>query len=138
MRTTKEVKCYVNLKCGVMQHAESCHQRTSTEEHLSNEDPTEATGAQELHTVSNRWMDKHLFAKLTVVDGVFMRREQIVVPNRLRTRMLEIAHRGHQGQVRTKWLLRAHLWFLDMDNHYEKFTTTCINFIAKQLHRKPS
>lgn len=128
-----------------MQHAESCHQRTSTEEHLSNEDSTLLELKSYIVTVSNRWMDKqsvtlqaykHLFAKLTGVDGVVMRREQIVVPNRLRTRMLEIAHKGHQGQVRTKWLLSAHLWFLDMDKHYEKFISTCINFIAKQSHRK--
>ena len=46
------------------------------------------------------------FAELTIVDKIVMRGDCIVVPERLRMRMLEIAHEGHQGQVRTKQLLR--------------------------------
>ena len=46
---------------------------------------------------------KHVFAELTIVDEIVMRGDCIVVPERLRMRMLD---EGHQGQVRTKQLLR--------------------------------
>ena len=59
---------------------------------------------------------KHVIAELTIVDGMVMRGDRIVVSDRLRPRMLEIAHEGHQGQVGTKQLLRAHVWFPGMDD----------------------
>ena len=52
---------------------------------------------------------KHVFSELAVVDGIVVRGDRIVVPETLRQRMVEIAREGHQGQVRTKQLLRAHV-----------------------------
>ena len=69
-----------------------------------------------------------------------MRVDRIAVPDRLRTRMLEIADEGHQGQVRTKQLLRAHVWFVGLDDQYEKFVSTCIYCQANtpKTHREPT
>ena len=40
--------------------------------------------------------------------------------------MIEIAHEGHQGQVWTKQLLRAHVWFPEIDSQCDRFVSTCI------------
>ena len=40
--------------------------------------------------------------------------------------MVEIAHDGHQGQMRTKQLFRAHVWFPGIDSQCDKFVSTCI------------
>ena len=42
------------------------------------------------------------------------------MPEKLRHRMVEITHEGHQK------LLRAHVWFPGMDSQCEKFVSTCI------------
>ena len=53
--------------------------------------------------------------ELAVVDGFALRGERIVVPQELQERMVKFAHEGHQGIVRTKQLIRAHVWFPGMD-----------------------
>ena len=52
----------------------------------------------------------NVFKELAVVDGLVLRGERIVVPQTLREAMVKIAHEGHQGIVRTKQLLRAHVY----------------------------
>ena len=49
---------------------------------------------------------RHVFHELTIVDRMVLRGDRIVVPAKLRQRMVEIAHEGHQGLVQTKQLLR--------------------------------
>ncbi|KAK2552554.1 Uncharacterized protein P5673_026409 [Acropora cervicornis] len=72
-------------------------------------------------------------------DGIVLRGDRIFVPEKLRHRMVEIAHEGHQGQVRTKQLLRAHVWFPGMDSQCEKFVSMCIacQSNTSQTHREP-
>ena len=43
--------------------------------------------------------DKFSMNFRTIVDGIVLRGDRIVVPAKLRHRMVEIAHEGHQGQV---------------------------------------
>ena len=62
----------------------------------------------------------NVFNELAVVDGLVLRGERIVVPQTLREAIGKIAHEGHQGIVRTKQLLRAHVWFPCMDTMVEK------------------
>ena len=69
---------------------------------------------------------KNVFHELTTVDGIVLRGDRIIEPAKLRQKMIEIAHEGHQGQVRTKQLLRAHVWFPGMDSQCDKFVSTCI------------
>ena len=52
----------------------------------------------------------NVFNELAVVDGLVLRGERIVVPQTLREAMVKIAHEGHQGILRTKQLLRAHVY----------------------------
>ena len=41
--------------------------------------------------------------------------------------MVKIAHEGHQGIVRTKQLLRAHVWFPGIDKMVEKHVGKCLH-----------
>ena len=68
----------------------------------------------------------NVFNELAVVDGLVLRGERIVVPQTLRGAALKIAHEGHQGIVRTKQLLRAHVWFLGTDTMVEKHVGKCL------------
>ena len=80
------------------------------------------TGTRQARTQEYR----QVFHELTIVDRVVLRGERIVVPAKPRHRMVEILHEGHQGQVRTKRLLRAHVWFPGIDLQCDKFVSTCI------------
>ena len=68
----------------------------------------------------------NVFNELAVVDGLVLRGERIVVPQTLREAMVKIAYEGHQGIVRTKELLRAHVWFPGMDTMVEKHVGKCL------------
>ena len=67
-----------------------------------------------------------LFDELTVADGLVLRGERIVVPQELREAMVKIVHEGHRGIVRTKQLLRAHVWFPGIDKMVEKHVGKCL------------
>ena len=65
--------------------------------------------------------------------------DRIVVPAKLRQSMVEIADEGYQGLVRTKQLLRAHVWFPGMDSRCDMLVSTCITCQSNtpQTHREP-
>ena len=63
---------------------------------------------------------------LTVVEGLVLRGERIVVPRGLRESMVKIAHGGHQRIIQTKRLLRAHVWFPGIDAVVEKHVGRCL------------
>jgi hypothetical protein len=54
-------------------------------------------------------------SELSVIDGVLLRGERLVVPKKLQEKVVEIAHEGHQGITKTKSYLRSRLWFPGMD-----------------------
>ena len=47
------------------------------------------------------------------------------MPSKLRTRILKLAHEGHQGIVKTKMRLREKVWWPDMDKNVETFCRSC-------------
>lgn len=49
--------------------------------------------------------------QLSVVDGVLMQRLRSVMPSNLRKQTLDLAHEGHQGNVKTKTRLRGKVWW---------------------------
>jgi transposase InsO family protein len=58
-------------------------------------------------------------------DGILMRGNRIVVPASLQHQFIRIAHSGHMGLVKTKQLLRQHVYFPHMDNMVEQAIRTC-------------
>ena len=123
LRTTKEVRNYVNyvVTCSAPKAVTRDQVKNTTEE-----DPA----LQALKKYINQgWIDtndrrthefRQVFHELTIVDGIVLRGDRIVVPAKLRHRMVGIAHEGHQGQVRTKQLLRAEVWFPGSDRDTER------------------
>ena len=57
--------------------------------------------------------------------GLILKGARIFVPSTLQDRVIELAHEGHQGIVRTKQLLRWEVWFPKMDSAVEKAIIKC-------------
>ena len=66
-----------------------------------------------------------IFKELYTTDNLLMRRDRIVIPESLRTRIIHCGHDGHQGIVKTKQLLRSKYWWPSMDLHVQTFIENC-------------
>ena len=55
-----------------------------------------------------------------------MRNTRILTPKALQKRVVELAHEGHQGVVKTKSLLREKVWFPGIDKYVESVVKSCI------------
>ena len=69
---------------------------------------------------------KLLRDEVTVVGRLVMRGTRIVVPLSLRERVLELAHEGHQGIVKTKDRLRSKVWWPSMNAMVERHCKKCL------------
>ena len=69
---------------------------------------------------------KLLRDEVTVVGRLVMRGMRIVVPLSLRERVLELAHEGHQGIVKTKDRLRSNVWWPSMNAMVERHCKKCL------------
>ena len=58
-------------------------------------------------------------------DGLILRGTRIVIPEKLRGRIIKIAHSGHMGIVKTKQLIRSNVWFPGIDSEIEKLVQKC-------------
>ncbi|CAB4040725.1 uncharacterized protein K02A2.6-like, partial [Paramuricea clavata] len=75
--------------------------------------------------------------QLTVSEcGVILRNSQIVIPKSLRSRVLSIAHEGHQGIVKTKMLVRSKVWWPGIDKQVEQMVKECVPCQAA-VHQSP-
>ena len=63
--------------------------------------------------------------ELCTIGKLVMRGDRIVIPNTLRKRVLEAAHEGHQGIVKTKSRLRTKVWWPKMDSDTERICKSC-------------
>ena len=63
--------------------------------------------------------------ELSVCRGMAMRGERLIVPESLRSRVLNLAHEGHHGIVRCKQRLRQLYWWPGMDRDAEAAEKTC-------------
>ena len=59
-----------------------------------------------------------MFPELTVVDGLVLRGDRIVVPNTLQNKIVNIAHEDH--------LFRSRVWFPKMDKITEEVIRNCM------------
>ena len=66
-----------------------------------------------------------MWQKLSVCDGLLLRGNRIVVPQALRSKVLDLAHEGHQGIVRTKQKLRSSVWWPGLDTDAERLVRSC-------------
>ena len=70
---------------------------------------------------------KRIREELSVVNGLLLRDERIVVPESLRERAVRLAHSSHQGIVKTKALIRETIWFPGIDRMVEQKVENCLS-----------
>ena len=65
--------------------------------------------------------------ELTVSDNdILLRDTRLVIPTALRSQVIQLAHKGHQGITKTKALLRSKVWFPGMDRDTETVVQRCV------------
>ena len=64
--------------------------------------------------------------ELTHKGGILLKGHKIIIPKKLRTRILNLAHETHMGIVKTKALLREKVWWPGMYSEIENVINTCI------------
>ena len=55
-----------------------------------------------------------------------MRGTKIIIPKSLQSKVVRIAHEGHQGLVKTKQFLRSRVWFPKMDEVVSSVVGPCV------------
>ena len=75
--------------------------------------------------------------ELSVSNGIILRGTRIIVPERLRQRVIMLAHSGHQGIVKTKRFLRDSVWFPGIDKMVEEMIRECLPCQAANHDPKP-
>ena len=67
----------------------------------------------------------HCRSELSVKGNIILKDKRIVIPENLHQRTLAIAHKRHQGIVKTKALLREKVWWPGMDRQIESLIKSC-------------
>ncbi|XP_073509147.1 tumor necrosis factor alpha-induced protein 8-like protein 3 isoform X1 [Phyllobates terribilis] len=74
---------------------------------------------------------------LSVPDSnLLLRNNRLVIPQKLQSRVLDLAHEAHQGVVKTKQLLREKVWFPGLDKKVEALIETCIPCQATTINHR--
>ena len=63
--------------------------------------------------------------ELCTIGKLVLRGDRIVIPQSLRRSVVESAHEGHQGIVKTKSRLRTKVWWPKMDADAERMCKSC-------------
>ena len=63
--------------------------------------------------------------ELCAIGQLILRGTRIVIPKKLRPRVVSLAHEGHLGVVGTKQKLRSKVWWPGMEKDAEKHCKTC-------------
>ena len=77
--------------------------------------------------------------ELTVLGKLVLRETRLVIPMKLRKQVLDLAHEGHQGIVKTKQRLRTKVWWPGIDRQAEQRCRTChgCQLVGKPLPPEP-
>ena len=88
-------------------------------EHISNGWPKQRPNIPELHSFFQ------VQEELTTANGCIFRGNRAVIPVSLQLRVIQIAHEGHAGIVRTKQRCRECVWWPGIDHHIESYISNC-------------
>ena len=67
-----------------------------------------------------------VFEELSVIDGMVVRGEQLVIPRDLQAMVVQLAHEGHMGHEKTLNTLRQDCWFPGMSEMVRKYVESCL------------
>ena len=67
-----------------------------------------------------------VFDELTVMEGMVVRGDQLVIPEELEPIVVQLAHEGHLGFEKTLGLLRESNWFPGMSSMVRTYVETCV------------
>jgi hypothetical protein len=99
-------------------------QATNTDKDLTLLRKLLTSGAKYLPKTLNAY--KRMVPELSVSrEGIVLRGHRILLPKTLRSRVIDLAHAGHQGMVKTKRLIRSRVWFEGIDNAVESKVKKC-------------
>ena len=84
---------------------------------------------------------KGVFSELCYTNGVILRGDRLLIPDvelvpgsgSLQTAVIDAAHEGHQGEVKTKQLVRSKMWFPALDRKVQEKIKSCIPCQAATL-----
>ena len=69
---------------------------------------------------------KHIFDELRLSSQCFiLKGRQLVIPESLQKLVTELAHEGHQGNGKTKRLLRSRVWYSGIDKAVDDMCENC-------------
>ena len=74
--------------------------------------------------------------ELAVKGGIILRGDQIVIPTKLRKRVLDIAHSTHMGITKTKSLLKSKVWWPKINDDIEIMIKSCVPCISMTPTKK--
>ena len=63
--------------------------------------------------------------ELALCEGLILWGRRVVIPTRLRQKVLKLLHEEHQGIVRMKNLARSYVWWPNIDQHLVDLATEC-------------
>ncbi|KAK3744054.1 hypothetical protein QZH41_000988 [Actinostola sp. cb2023] len=63
--------------------------------------------------------------EIVIRNGVLMWSGRVVVPPKLRSKILDVLYEGHIGIVKMKGLGRSYTWWLHMDKGIEETVKSC-------------
>ena len=69
-------------------------------------------------------------------NGSQLRNHCLVIPITLQSRVIQLAHEGHQGMSKTKALIRSKVWFPGIDRATEAAVKNCIPCQANSNQRQ--
>ncbi|XP_055698689.1 uncharacterized protein K02A2.6-like [Phlebotomus papatasi] len=75
--------------------------------------------------------------ELASAGDIVMRGSKLVVPEGLRSRMLQLAHEGHPGETLMKQRLRERVWWPGIDSDSVKVVRSCEGCILVSAPNKP-
>ena len=73
----------------------------------------------------SRYATPEVKEQLHITDGVLYRRDRVIIPQSLRSKVVKISHRGHQGCAKAKSLIREFCWFPGIDKMVESKVQNC-------------
>ena len=74
---------------------------------------------------------------LHIKKGLILKGSRIVIPEKLRKKVLNIAHETHQGITKTKMLLRTKVWWPNIEQDVENLIKSCVPCLSVSNMEKP-